>query len=44
MYTIAVMLKVYADSCLESHVPISVDGSLSVKKENAISVGGENFR
>jgi hypothetical protein len=37
---VAVMLKVYADSCFESRFPVSLNGSLSAKKENAIRVGG----
>ena len=36
----AVMLKVYADSYFGSRFPVSVDGSLSTKKENTISGGG----
>jgi len=38
------MLKVYADSCFESRFPVSLDGSMSAKKENAISVGGRGMR
>ena len=44
MYTVAVVLKVYADLCFESRIPLTVDRSLSAKKQNAISGGGKNFR
>jgi hypothetical protein len=44
MYIIAVVFKVYADSCFASRIPVIVDGSLSAKKENAVSGGGKNFR